>query len=517
MKSDSIAKRYLVTLVANSAKLVVGVIAASIVPRTLGPLNYGNFQFVTNISTSIRSFIDLNISASIYTYNSKNPQDGLAAFLYAGWMFLQLIVILAIIAGLAFFGKLQMLWPAQEFRFVCVVAVLEWITFFALFLIQLGESKGESVIVQKINMFSQMFKLISFLLFFYLEILSLSTFILVNYVASIVVIVLTLILLVNKKRRTYFNLDITRGKVRTIFLYSIKYVSPLFVLLVAVLLHDYFEKWFLQVVAGSVEQGYYSLAFQWSSISLLFTTSILSILWREVSYSQSINDHEAIQKIFLKTTKSLFFLSSFIAFYIMLNSKDLLHVAVGDKFQSARYALAVMSLYPIHQTMGQINGTIYYATGRVRQYRNLSVISLFIGIVCTYLFLAPSTFVLPGFGLAALGLSLKIVLVNIIGVNILLFYNSRHLAISYKDLVFFQIKIIFIVGGACILSSFVFQLIFQSFIWYRLIGSAVTQIFLAAFLILKYPSMLGFKKEEIEIYVSKIKRKVLENVTERLP
>ena len=123
--------------------------------------------------------------------------------------------------------------------------------------------------------------------------------------------------------------------------------------------------------------------------------------------------------------------------FFLLNAEILVKIIGGKEFSGAVNAVALMSIYPIHQTYGQLNASVYFASERTVIYRNIGIFSNILGLLLTIILLSPnSTF---GFGLGAIGLSFKMVIAQIIGANISLFYNSKYLKFSFFRMFIHQI------------------------------------------------------------------------------
>jgi len=82
-------------------------------------------------------------------------------------------------------------------------------------------------------------------------------------------------------------------------------------------------------------------------------------------------------------------------------------------------------LYPIHQSLGQINASYFYATAQTKLYSNLSIIMMMTTIPITYFVLASPSATVPGLGLGSVGLALKVVVLQIIWVNIFSYFISK--------------------------------------------------------------------------------------------
>src|SRR4030067_1502480 len=69
------------------------------------------------------------------------------------------------------------------------------------------------------------------------------------------------------------------------------YCSPLIGLSLVGFLYNFSDKWLLQKFGGALQQGYFQIATQFSSVSLLATSSILSVFWKEIAESWAKRDY----------------------------------------------------------------------------------------------------------------------------------------------------------------------------------------------------------------------------------
>lgn len=307
MKTDSVEKRYVVTLFVNVFKLVLGVANSTIVPKSLGIVDFGNYQFLLRSFTSIRGFFNLGLSAAFLTYSSKNIKSSKAFVLFFGWNIVQLLVILIIAVG-SFILKLDnLIFPDQTKIYIILIAVLEWLNYFSLNLIQFGETKAESVYVQKINFCSNIAKLFTTVFLFYRHILDLDSFIMINYLGSLLIVLFIAIYFSKKDRKEKYFEEFKFNELKETLRYFVTYCSPLVIYELFGFFSNYFDRWLLQITSGSVQQAYFSLSYQWATISMIFTTSVVNIFWREISYSIGVSDFVRVENIYKKSFRTLFF------------------------------------------------------------------------------------------------------------------------------------------------------------------------------------------------------------------
>ena len=126
--------------------------------------------------------------------------------------------------------------------------------------------------------------------------------------------------------------------------------------------------------------------------------------------------------LYRKVSRGLFFVSAAVAGFLAPWAEEILRITLGAAYVSGAATLMIMFFYPLHQSMGQIGGTMAYATGRVAGYVKIGMTFMVMSIVFTYFALASVDLPFPGLGLGSLGLAGKMVVMQILSVNILAWY-----------------------------------------------------------------------------------------------
>jgi O-antigen/teichoic acid export membrane protein len=204
-----------------------------------------------------------------------------------------------------------------------------------------------------------------------------------------------------------------------------QYCLPLLPYAAIGFLAQFVDTWILQTFGGSVEQAYYAIGAQFSAIALIATTSILSIFWKEIAEANYEGNFKRVWAIYRKVSRSLFLLGAVIAGFLVPWSADLIKLILGESYVKGTLTLSIMFLYPIHQALGQINGSLLLATERVSTQVIVGIISMLVGMVVTYFVLAPSSELIPGLGWGADGLALKMVVIQCVVVNIMMYIIAK--------------------------------------------------------------------------------------------
>jgi O-antigen/teichoic acid export membrane protein len=189
--------------------------------------------------------------------------------------------------------------------------------------------------------------------------------------------------------------------------------------------YEFADRWLLQKYGGSVQQAYYAVGAQFSAVALIATTSILNIFWKEIAEAHYRGDVARTGMLYRRISRLLFLAGAMIAGYLCPWAEDLLHLFLGAAYAGGAATLIIMFLYPIHQSLGQIGGTMLYATERVMLQVVTGMAFMAVSIGVTYLVLAPRNAVVPGLGLASTGLALKMVGVQLIQTNLTAYLIAR--------------------------------------------------------------------------------------------
>ena len=192
------------------------------------------------------------------------------------------------------------------------------------------------------------------------------------------------------------------------------------------ILYDFADRWLLQRFGGSIQQGFFQVANQFSTITLIATAALLNIFWKEIAEAAEQQRHEAVEALYARATRFVIMTGAIVAGLLIPWSPVVVGRLLGPSYIAAWPVLAIMLLYPIHQSLGQIGGTFLLAKGETRLFATLSVVTTLSGTVISYFVQAPPRGVpVPGLGLGATGLAAKIVLFNILTTNVQAWLISR--------------------------------------------------------------------------------------------
>ncbi len=194
------------------------------------------------------------------------------------------------------------------------------------------------------------------------------------------------------------------------------------------------DRWMLQHWGGATEQAFYAVAAQFATVVLLATTSILRIFWKEIAEAYHRKDRARMERLYLKVSRGLYFVSAVVAGGLLPWAGEIIKLVLGTSYSGGATTLMLMFLYPVHQSMGQIGGTMLYATGHTRAQVVIGLFTMLISLVVAYFMMAPSSSLeIPGLALASKGLAYKMLMIQVVQVNVVAWFIARRILICQFD------------------------------------------------------------------------------------
>ena len=434
---SSIRKRFLFSAGANAARAAISLSVGLIVARGLGPADYGNLAYLLGSFWAIRALLDLGTSSAFYTFIAQRGRGYHYYVVYFAWLAFQFLFSVALVVLLLPAAIVAQFWLGLD-RELILLALLAtflqnqvWLT-----VVQMHESVRQTVRIQLAGVLIILAHLVLVAAMLFGDWLSLHAVlwaIVGEYFVAAIWLSATL-------RKSYVAhapssaADVpSADSLRMVLMAYARYCRPMAVIAVFSFAYEIVDRWLLQRYGGASQQGFYQVAAQLSTVSLLATTSILNIFWKEIAEANELGAHERVARLYRKTTQSLVFLAAFVSCFLAPWSEILVDVLLGRAYQAAWPVFMLMLFYPIHQAVGQINGTLFMATGRNSLYMKITVTGLLVSIPVAYVLIATGVgFGEIGLGLGAMGLALKIVGLNFLFQNFQSWMISRHYGIAFQ-------------------------------------------------------------------------------------
>ena len=496
MQENSIKKRYSIKLFANIISSIIGAVILAIAPKSLGPIAYGQFIYLQEFFTKAIGFLDMGSSIAFFTkLSSRNDRKELISF-YFLYSFIVLLLIFGFIFVSDAFGLLSTIIPDISKNYIYLGLFFGFFTWFTQIFIKISDAYALTVSVELIKVGHKIVSLLILLFFVYQLTFDLELFFYFHYIALISFLLIISWLFIKKGIfQNILNSEFLKINLTKEF---ISYCHPLVVYSIVGLCAGFFDIWLLQKTAGSEQMGFYGLAYSLAAMCFLFTSAMTPIITREFSKSYEKKDIENMRKLFYRYVPMLYSIAAFFAAFISVQSENVLLIFTDEKFKDAFLVLVIMALYPIHQTYGQLSGSIFYATGQTKLMRNMALFTMPLGMLATFILIYI-------FELGAVGLAWKMILIQFIGVNIQLYFNAKLLNFDMKHFLWHQMYSVVFFGILAIISSFVVS--FDSPLVSFLV-SGVGYTFFVTISVYFFPQVFAINRDEIKENFIKVREYV---------
>lgn len=426
LASHSVMSRFSFSLIANLLKAGVGFATGLMVARGLGPEQYGKMMFLLGTFLAVRGLLDVGSSTAFFTFLSQRQRSRRFVGWFSGWLAVQLFVPLLVIGVLLPFDWIDSIWKGEQRSLVLMAFIVVYLqSVLWSVIMQMGESQRLTRLVQGVALAATALHLILMAIAWSQDWLTIHVIygaMIFEWGIAIGVVVAQLYFPPPQKDADRFG-DVLNEFVR--------YCLPLIPYQWLGFAFEFSDKWLLQSYGGSVQQAYYSVAYQFGAIAGIASSSILNIFWKEIAEAHHQGDRERVSVLYRRVSRGLFFVGAAVAGILVPWAEGILSLTLGPAYVGGATVLAIMLLYPLHQSLGLVGGTMLFATGRIHAQVILGMAFMASSIFVSYFVLAPSTASIPGFGLESLGLAGKMVIMQFLGVNATAIYLARSLQINF--------------------------------------------------------------------------------------
>lgn len=411
-----VPQRFAVTLVANGLRMALSLLTWLMVARALGADGYGNLAFLMGSFGAINLLLDFGSAHAFHTLVSARPRGRRFFAIYLTWTVLVQwgVTALAIVVLLPddLFARV---WFGLSRPLVLLALTATFLTSQMWAMVsQMGEALRQTVLVQTAAVVQAAAHFGLVMAAIALGWLSIGV---VLWLLTLEYLLLTIVLgprllAGNLAAGTGVQEEAVRGIVREFAIFC----KPLAIFGTVGVVYLFADRWLLQNFGGARQQGLFSIGQQIATVSLLATTSIMDVFWKEIAEARAHGDTARASQLYTAVRHALFFYTAWISCGVIPHTQNLLAWSVGSDFEGAWLPLTIMLFYPIHQSLSLVQSTFAYATGKPGAYTRAGILTMVLSIPIAYFLLAPPTARVPGLGLGAIGLSLKLVLLQVLGV-----------------------------------------------------------------------------------------------------
>ncbi|MDR2850821.1 MAG: lipopolysaccharide biosynthesis protein [Desulfovibrio sp.] len=435
----SLARRYLFKLFANMASVPVYLVMEAILPRVLGPVMYGNYSFATNFFQQLSGFLDMGTSLCFYNALSRRQSETELAGFYTGvGLLVACVTLLASVCMLApHVGGVLM--PGIPLWLTPPAALWAFLTWWGRVLRSMNDALGATVASETARTGISLLSVSVLSALFFSDMLNIYSLFAQQYLMlGVTALAFWHVSRAHWRRRGVpLRFTLTRERRRAYCREFFSYSHPLFVQALLSFVMIAAERWLLQWFEGSAEQGFFALSQKVSIACFLFVSAMTPLVMRELSIAWGHNDREEMGRLLTRLAPPLYVIAAYFSCFTLIEGEALVAFFGGAQFAAAIVPVQIMAMYPLHQTYGQLAGSVFHAAGRTNVTRNVTTLECVYGFATTWFLLAPSE--LWGIHLGAVGLALKTVCVQFVTVNLYFWLASRFIPLCYWRNLFHQI------------------------------------------------------------------------------
>jgi O-antigen/teichoic acid export membrane protein len=398
--------------------------------RWLGPPSFGSLAFLLGSFLALRSLLDMGASSAFFTFMSQRARSARFIGAYYKWLGAQLLLSLAVIGVLLPSQWINSIWRGEP-RSLVVLALLASFMQDSVWAVlqQAAESQRQTLKVQAIGVATVFVHLLAIIL------LWLTGRLRVPVIFGLIAVEYAVAALCAHRFCVARFAQVPQGDEagnEGIFAQYVRYCLPLVPYAWLSFAYAFADRWLLQNYGGKVQQAFYSIGAQFSAVALLATSSILQVFWKEMAEAHHRGDYARTRLLYQRISRVMFLVSAVVACFFIPWSGDVLRMVLGGPYVAGTATLAIMLLYPIHQSMGLISTTTLYATERAATPARVGTVFMLAGMLITYLVLAPKDAVVPGLALGSVGLALKMIVLQIVHMNVLAYLVARAFGWSFE-------------------------------------------------------------------------------------
>jgi O-antigen/teichoic acid export membrane protein len=422
LNAMSVRHRALISILTNTIRVALGFITGMLLARELSPQGYGELTFLIGTFVAARALMDAGISNAFFTFISQQSQSLKLYLFYCASQLIQFATLFLFVKLIIPDDILHLIWVNIDDRNQILLALCATFMQQSVWqaIIQVGEAARKTLLVQSANV---VIAIASLGIVLWLSAINKMSILFV--LAATFFLYLTASIVIGSYLKTVTPISPRITSIRLIASEFWRYCKPMLILSIVSGIYLFADKWLLQNFGGPIQQAFFQVASQCSLLTLLVTTSVLSIFWKEIAEAHTAENHSRVAMLYKYATRTLVTLSTAMAGVIIPWSEEIVLHFLGTDYKQSWIVVAVMLLCPIFQSLSQINGVYLMAVSNTKLYTAIGLFGMLITLPLSYLAVAPSIAVVPGLEMGALGFALKEVFTTIVVVAVQSFFIAR--------------------------------------------------------------------------------------------
>ncbi len=420
---------------------------AIIVPRVLGPIEYGKIGYINASMRFVLQFSSMtSITSYIYFISNKKYPIPQVNTVYLSF-FSIIVIITTLLVSLSIYSTTlkSIFWAnISNTSYIYLGLILSIFLFLQQCLMAFADC-GKHTIT------SEILKLTFTVLFLALLIIAgVYQWLNIKWYYTLFIISLIAYFIVFLYKLPFSFSGISFNKLKSIVLDMFKYLKPLITFSLIATFYSFAGRFVLQKTAGLEQQGFYTFAFSVAMVFVTILTSIMTIYMSKITELFSENKIDQARQLFLSIVYKIYPLHAFIALFCIVFANQIISFLMGPEYIGAAKALQWLSLFSLLHTFGLLSGNLFFGSNRTKTYAKINSAFMCLGLLLIASFLLAENLILDAATLSA-------IMAIIYGLRVLLqmHLNIRFLVIDLQPFLLKLLSLTIFILSPVIIISFI--------------------------------------------------------------
>jgi len=426
VKSRKLSTQYGIKLFSSVLGSLFGILNSAIVPKALGVINYGAFSFTTNFFLKFWELFEFRTSYAFFTKVAQRPKEFSLISFYLFYAALISVMMIVFTAVAAIPVIREAVFPNIPFRIVIYALFYAISTRILDLFSKILDARGDTVFLEVQRLINRAITAALIFMLYYLQKLNVDTYFLLAISLPLFLIFLLFVFLNRKGVRISLlilnNYELFKQYVKEFWGYS----APLMPYTLIAFCVPVFDMWWLQKQGGSAQMGYYAFAFMVTYYPFMFTQALQPIFTREIAKAAKPRDIEKMSSIFNAYVPAMYSVTALFSAFVFVEADSIIMLLGGKQYEPSLLAFRILAFYPLLSLYSNLNGAVVYANEFTSLFLKLSLFFFPVGILASTVLIGDDWF-----NLGAVGLAIKMVVLEFSSVVVVLFILTRFLKGSF--------------------------------------------------------------------------------------
>lgn len=489
-----LSKKYFSKLFTRLIQFSSSLLLLGIVPRALGPIGLGIYEFLNSFFGNLSRLANLETSNAYFSKLSKRQNETslisyIVIFNFLGFVITFLLMCIIIVLGLK-----EKLIGDIKLTFIFCSIVFTFLLSYVGIIRLTHDALGYTIKIEKVFSFQAVLSFFLLFIFYKYDFLTLELYFTIQIFNQLIIIIPGFYILLKNSEFKINNLLLSKDKIVKYSKEFYQFCHPLVFYAFVVFFVGISDRLLLLKFGGLKEQGLYGFSAKISDLIFIIPSAMSVLIFRELSISVSQNKKNRIRVILTKNLYLFYFIASYFAIFISQNAEYVTHLIGGDKFLDASPVLAIISFYPLHQIYGQFLGSLLISYEKTSILRNVGSLVIVFGLVLSIFLIGPDAY--NCLQLGAVGYAYKMIIYQIILSNVFLIIVSKLIRLKLRKIIFHQIYVVGVLYIIMKISELILQNKFSN-VNLAFFLSGVLYSLLCAILIFTFPRIIGLNRNKL--------------------